>query len=190
LFASVKSLRGEYGCREHRKKDSRHCQYSSKNVESRHGSNVWHVMARTTTYPSNESNDRGKRNAEKKYHSLSRRHNNLSTVTAVRYFSWESGTVAVRAIPSLKENIQPCPFTWTINALSELTHNPVRQANKLPAGTNAVFQHRRAVFGDGDDELGREGRSLGVLVGGREHLPIAADGFVHLHGDGAVFVIA
>src|SRR5260370_4532963 len=53
-----------------------------------------------------------------------------------------------------------------------------------------VFENGGPVLGDRDDELGGEGRGFGVLVGGREHVPIAADGLIYLHGDGRVFVIA
>src|SRR5260370_18970204 len=63
-------------------------------------------------------------------------------------------------------------------------------AKASPVGADAVLQDGSAVLGDRDDELGGEGGGLGVLVGGREHFPIATDGFVDLHGDGAVFVVA
>src|SRR6266481_1720838 len=63
-------------------------------------------------------------------------------------------------------------------------------AKASPVGADAVFEDGSAVLGDRDDELGGEGSGLGVLVGGREHFPIAADGLVHLHGDGRIFVVA
>src|SRR5258707_1685766 len=63
-------------------------------------------------------------------------------------------------------------------------------AKASPVGADAVFEDGSAVLGDGDDELGGEGGGLGVLVGGTEHFRIATDGFVDLHGDGAVFVVA
>jgi len=47
----VESLRGEYGSKEHRKEDSWHGQYSSKNIEAGQGSNIRNVTARAT-YPS------------------------------------------------------------------------------------------------------------------------------------------
>src|SRR5215472_9812742 len=49
-----------------------------------------------------------------------------------------------------------------------------------PFGADAVFQDRGAVLGYRHVELRCEGRCLRVLVIGREHFPIAADGFVYL----------
>src|SRR5260370_7875522 len=63
-------------------------------------------------------------------------------------------------------------------------------AKASPVGADAIFEDGSAVLGDRDDELGCEGGGLGVFVGGREHFPIAADGLVHLHGDGAAFGVA
>src|ERR1700730_958564 len=61
---------------------------------------------------------------------------------------------------------------------------------RLPFGADAVFEDGGAVFVDGDAELGAPGGGLGELVGGGEHVPIAADGLVDLDGDGRVLVIA
>src|ERR1700676_548469 len=60
----------------------------------------------------------------------------------------------------------------------------------LPAGCNAGPQDGGAVLLYGDFELGGEGGGLGVLVGGREQVPVAADGLVDFDGDGGVFVVA
>src|SRR3979490_2470063 len=60
----------------------------------------------------------------------------------------------------------------------------------VPAGADAVFGGGGAVLGYWNDELGGESCGLFVFVGGSEHLPIAADGFVDLDGDGRVFVVA
>ena len=57
-------------------------------------------------------------------------------------------------------------------------------------GADAIFQHGLAVFGDGNVELRRERRRLGVLVGGSKHFPIATNGLVHFDDDGPIFVIA
>src|ERR1700730_5441924 len=61
---------------------------------------------------------------------------------------------------------------------------------RLPFGADAVFEDGGAVFVDGDAELGGPGGGLGELVGGGEHVPIAADGLVDLDGYGRVLVIA
>src|SRR5215469_3780851 len=64
------------------------------------------------------------------------------------------------------------------------------KGRESPFGADAVLQDRGAVFRHGNVELRREGRRFRVLVAGRDHFPIAADGFVHLDDDGGVLVAA
>ena len=59
-----------------------------------------------------------------------------------------------------------------------------------PVGADAVAQDGGAVFVDGDIELGGPGACFCEFVTGIQHFPVAADGFVYLDGDGAVFVVA
>src|SRR5690348_3548240 len=67
---------------------------------------------------------------------------------------------------------------------------PTGKTQRLPGGADAVAQDGSAVFVDGDLELSGESGGLGVLVGGVEHFPVAADGLVDLDGDGRVLVVA
>src|SRR5438046_644532 len=82
------------------------------------------------------------------------------------------------------------PFLPSIRNIAGKLLRPILKKFRLPAGADAVLEDRSAVLGHRYIELRREGRGLRVLVGGREHLPIAADGLVDLDHDGCVLVIA
>src|SRR5882762_11314894 len=72
-------------------------------------------------------------------------------------------------------------------------HDPLslRLANAISLIPHAhtILQHRRAVFIDSHLELGGECGGLREFVRRADHLPISANWFVHLDGDGRVLVI-
>src|SRR5437016_24346 len=65
---------------------------------------------------------------------------------------------------------------------------PTVHRNSLIPHTHAILQHRRAVFIDRHLELRGECGGLREFVRRTDHLPISANRFVHLDGDGRVLV--
>src|SRR6266436_6306605 len=74
-----------------------------------------------------------------------------------------------------------------VNTQIKLTH---QKNGGLPLGADAVLEDGGAILVDGDAKSCGPGGGLGEFVGGGEHLPIAADGFVDLDGDGRVLGVA
>src|SRR5258707_14337908 len=62
-------------------------------------------------------------------------------------------------------------------------------ATRLVTHSHEIRKSSFTVPGHRHVELRCESRRLLRLEGGRKHLPVAADGFIHDHGDWTIFVV-
>src|SRR5947209_17188625 len=67
---------------------------------------------------------------------------------------------------------------------------PTSNLQGSPARADAILEHGSTILGDGDVELRGPSFGFGPLVSGFQHLPVATDRLVDLHGDGRFLVVA